>query len=300
MEPDSPAAYLAVAGELVIVGTVPDGDSVGFRADDPSRWERIEERRRPVKLAADGSTLLRLEGVDAPEAQFMGGAQPLGGEVRDALLARLGFGAVAFAAPGSNRVAAATAATVRAVILTRMVEVNGRPVSYLLLDGGIGRLPADGSTALLDQALLDRTVNAWLLRHGLVYPLLYGATPPTQRAWLRELAAAARATGSGIWTQDTTDAFVLDGSSSIGRGGQLVAPKVFRRAVDYLHDVDHHGFDGSLVDWLLARSGPGPGDENDQVSVLGADPVRLSDLLRHDGEKVSLPADLLDLVFVEK
>jgi hypothetical protein len=34
--------------------------------------------------------------------------------------------------------------------------------------------------------------------------------------------------------------------------------------------------------------------------VAGADPIRLSELLRHEGDKVSLSADLLDLVFVEK
>jgi hypothetical protein len=230
----------------------------------------------------------------------MGGAQPLGSEVRDALLARLGFRDVQFAAPGSNRVVAATPATVRAVILTRMVEINGRPVVYLLLDGGIGGLPANGATVALDQALLDRTVNAWLLRQGLVYLLLYGSNPPQQRAWLREMAAAARTAGIGVWPQDATAAFVLDGAAAIGPGGQLVFPKVFRRAFDYLHDVDHHGFGGGLVDWLLVHSGPGPGDENDQVSVAGADPVRLSDLLRQDGEKVSLSVDPLDLVFVEK
>jgi endonuclease YncB( thermonuclease family) len=299
MEPDSPADYLAVAGELVIVGDEPDGNSVRFRADDLSRWTRIEEQRRPVTLAADGTTQLRLEGVDAPEARLGGTAQPLGVEVREALLARLGFSGVEYAAPGSNRVVAATPATVRAVILTRMVETTGRPVSYLLLDGGIGGSPADGSTVALDQALLERTVNAWLLRQGLVYLLLYGSNPPQQRAWLQAMAAAARTAGTGVWMQDVTEVFKLDGPASIGPSGQLVFPKLFRRALDHLHDVDH-GFDGSLVDWLLAHSGPGPGDENDQVSVAGADPIRLSELLRHDGEKVSLSVDLLDLVFVEK
>lgn len=300
MEPDSPADYLVVAGELVIVGDEPDGNAVRFRADEPSRWALIEEQRRPVKLSADGTARLRFEGVDAPEAWLRGTAQPLGVEVSEALLARLGFRGVEYAAGGSHRVVAATPETVRAVILTRMVETTGRPVSYLLPDGEIGGLPADGSAVPLDQALLERTINAWLLRQGLVYLVLYGSNPPPQRARLQAMAAAARAAGTGVWMQDVTEVFKLDGAASIGPGGQLVFPKLFRRAVDHLDDVDHHGFDGSLVDWLLARSGPGPGDENDQVSVAGADPVRLSDLIRHDGEKVSLSADLLDLVFVEK
>jgi endonuclease YncB( thermonuclease family) len=300
MDPDSAADYLAVAGELVIVGDEPDGNSIRFRADDQNLWRRIEERRRPVRLAPDGTARLRLEGADAPEARFGGTPQPLGAAVAGALLARLGFKNVEYAAPASNRVVAATPATVRAVILTRMVEATGRPVSYLLLDGGVGALPGDGSTVTLDQALLERTVNAWLLRQGLVYLLLYGSTPPRQRAWLQAMATAARAAAAGVWMQDVTEVFKLDGPASIGPGGQLVHPKLFRRAVDHLHDVDHHGFDGSLVDWLLAHSGPGPGDENDQVSVAGADPIRLSELLRHEGEKVTLSADLLDLVFVEK
>jgi endonuclease YncB( thermonuclease family) len=299
MEPDRPADYLAVAGELVVVGDEPDGNSIRFRAADQNLWRRIEERRRPVRLAPDGTARLRLEGVDAPEARFGGAAQPLGVEVAEALLARLGFREVEYAW-GSRRVLAATPATVRAVILTRMVETTGRPVSYLLLDGGPGDLPADGSTVALGRALLERTVNAWLLRQGLVYLLLYGSNPPRQRAWLHAMAAAARAAATGVWMHDLTEVFKLEGPASIGPGGQLVYPKLFRRAIAHLHDVDRHGFDGSLADWLLARSGPGPGDENDQVSVAGADPIRLAELLRHEGDKVSLSADLLDLVFVEK
>src|SRR4029450_5293800 len=87
-------------GELVIVGDEPDGNAVRFRADEPSRWARIEEQRRPVKLSADGTARLRFEGVDAPEAWLGGTAQPLGVEVSEALLARLGFRGVADAARG--------------------------------------------------------------------------------------------------------------------------------------------------------------------------------------------------------
>ena len=55
MEPDRPADYLAVAGELVVVGDEPDGNSIRFRAADQNLWRRIEERRRPVRLAPDGT-----------------------------------------------------------------------------------------------------------------------------------------------------------------------------------------------------------------------------------------------------
>jgi hypothetical protein len=189
-----------------------------------------------------------------------------------------------------------------------MVEVNGRPVAYLLLDEEGGDLPADGATVALDQALLDRTLNVWLLRQGLAYLLLYSSNPPEQRARLRALAAASRSAGGPVWLRDASAAFVLDGATSIGPGGQLVFPKLFRRAFDYVHDVERHGFAGTLVDWLLAgarlaeleASHPGAGNENDQVSVAGGEPVHLSDLLQADGDKVSLSTDVLDLVFVEK
>ena len=323
MEPDSMAAYLAVAGELVIVGKEPDGDSVRFRADDPGLYQRIPDQRHHVDLSADGTVQLRFEGVDAPEAHYQAsssarqarGAQPLGIEARDALLARIGFSDVRFAAPGSTRVVASSPATVRALILTRMVEVNGRPVAYLLLDEEGGDLPANGTTVALDQALLDRTLNVWLLRQGLAYLLLYSSNPPEQRARLRALAAGSRGAGVSpggargpVWLRDASAAFVLDGATSIGPGGQPVFPKLFRRAFDYVHDVERHGFAGTLVDWLLAgarlaeleASHPGAGNENDQVSVAGGEPVRLADLLQADGDKVSLSADVLDLVFVEK
>jgi len=308
MEPDSTATYLAVAGELVIVGKEPDGDSVRFRADDPGLYQRIPDQRHHVDLSADGTVQLRFEGVDAPEAHYQGGAQPLGTEARDALLARIGFSVVQFAAPGSTRVVASTPATIRALILTKMVEANGRPVAYLLLDEEAGDLPASGATVALDQMLLDRTLNVWLLRQGLAYLLLYSSNPPEQRARLRQLAAASRSAAGvspggargPVWLRDASAAFVLDGATSIGPGGQLVFPKLFRRAFDYVHDVERHGFAGTLVDWLLAHSRPGAGNEDDQVSVAGGEPVRLSDLLQADGDKVSLSADVLDLVFLEK
>ncbi len=300
MEPDSTAAYLAIAGELVIIGKEPDGDSVRFRADDPGLYRRIPDQRRPVDPSADGTVRLRFEGVDAPEAHHQGAAQPLGTEARDALLARIGFSDVGFAGQGSTRVVASTPATVRALILTKMVEVHGRPVVYVLLDEAAVELPEDGSTVVLDQPLLDRTLNVWLLRQGLAYLLLYSSNPPEQRARLREFAAAARSSGGPVWLRDASVAFVLDGTASIGPGGQLVFPKLFRRAVDYVRDVERNGFPGTLLDWLLAHSQAGSGDENDRVSVAGGEPLRLSDLIQTDGDKVSLTADLLDLVFVEK
>lgn len=271
MEPDSTAAYLAVAGELVVIGKEPDGDSVRFRADDPGLLRRIPEQRRAVDISADGTVQLRFEGVDAPEAHHQGAAQSLGPEARDALLARIGFGDVQFAAPAPTRVVTSTPATVRALILTRMVEVNGRPVAYLLLEDPAGGLPADGSTVVLDQALLDRTLNVWLLRQGLAYLLLYSSNPPEHRARLREQAAAARGGAGPVWLRDASAAFVLDGASSIGPGGQLVFPKLFRRAFDYVRDVDR-GFSGTLIDWLLAHQRPDRGDENDRVSVAAPTP----------------------------
>ena len=290
--------YLCIHGELVIVGYEPDGDSVRFIADDATHYDALKRSDRIRPSQRDGSVQLRFEGVDAPELHYGNDAQPLGDTARDALLNWIGFTAIEFDHAQPTRVTAAEPATVRAAILAQMVEVNGRPVAYVLLETA-GGLPADGAWVNADQALLDGTLNLRLLSEGQAYYTVYTSMPVAHRRHLRAVAAETRTAGKGVWGRDSTADWLLADQKSIGPDGQLILPKLFRRCTDYLKAVDK-GFIGNLGDWLLASSATPTRDENDRVLLRDATEVHLSDLIQQRNQHIAFQADLLDLTFVEK
>ena len=290
--------FLCIHGKLVIVGYEPDGDSVRFIADDAAHYQALAraDRIRPSKR--DGSVQLRFEGVDAPELHYGTDAQPLGDTARDALLGWIGFTAIEFDKSQPTKVAAAEPVTVRAAILAQMVEVNGRPVAYVLVETA-DPMPADGAWVNVDQALLERTLNVRLLSEGQAYYTVYTSAPVSHRSHLRSVAGKARTSGLGVWGRDTTADWVLTDQASIGTNGQLILPKLFRRCTDYLKAVDK-GFIGNLGDWLLASSATPTRDENDRVLLRDTTEVHLSDLIQQRNQHIAFQADLLDLTFVEK
>jgi len=133
----------------------------------------------------------------------------------------------------------------------------------------------------------------------LAYPALYASTPVAHRTYLHELAAEARKNGAGVWADDRTAEFTLEDPASIGPEGQLILPKLFRRAIDYLEAVAG-GFRGNLPDWLVAVSTSSSRNEDDRVLVCGRTELRLSDLLVQANDAVWFQADPLDLVFFER
>ena len=69
--------YVVIKGSYQVVGYSPDGDSLMFRADDPTVWDKIitEEtetvfRQKPASTKDQGAVQLRLQGIDAPETHF--------------------------------------------------------------------------------------------------------------------------------------------------------------------------------------------------------------------------------------
>jgi endonuclease YncB( thermonuclease family) len=291
--------YLAIHGRLVVIGKEPDGNSVRFIADHPEHYAQLKNAHR-IRPSADGSVLLRLEGVDAPELHYGAAAQPLGREARDQLLAWIGFTELEYAPPTATRVTAATSDAIPAVVFSQAAEFHGRPVAYLVTTiGEEEHLPPDGEWVLVDRAVLDHTFNTLLLQEGVAYPIVHASTPVAHRGHLRTLAAEARKTDAGVWADDTTAEFDLEGQASIGPEGQLILPRLFRRATDYLQAVAG-GFHGNLADWLVAVSTSRSRDENDRVIVCGGIELHLSDLLLQANDTVRFQADPLDVVFVER
>ncbi len=288
----SSGGFRFIKGAFVIVGKEPDGDSVRFIPDNAQFVRELKNSSR-VKFSGDGSVQLRFEAIDAPELHFGKEAQPLGAESRDALLKLMGFSGIQYT-NGGLQVSASSPSRVRGAILSTAAEANGRPVSYVLLERDAPNVK-DGSSIGVDETILRRTMNDRMLENGLAYLTVYNTTPQAHRAFFRGVSATARQSRKGVWAADKTGDFTLDSQASIGVGGQLILPKLFRRATSYFSDRAKGKFNGSLPAWVESSSLRGQ-SQNDVVSVGGSD-ERLSDLLGQQGKRVQFKADVLDLVF---
>lgn len=279
-----PAGYRVIAGELVVVGKEPDGDSVRFRPDRRELFAQLEHGER-VRLSGGGTVQLRFDGVDAPELHYQGRAQPLGDTSRGALLAHLGFRELAYA---GTTVTDARPLTLPAVVLSRLVEVNGRPVALVPAGEPAGRRACVWSwhrTCWRPHRTCGCSAAGRPTRWH---------TPrrrPPKTVQLRNAAEQARTAGLGVWAVDATARFPVTDQAALGPSGTLVLPKLFRRATDYLRAPG--GL--TLPQWLAARP-----DEDDLVPVAGQGPVALHTLLEPRGREVTLLADPLDLVSVER
>jgi endonuclease YncB( thermonuclease family) len=286
--------YLTIKGKFVIADKEPDGDSVRFIADDLDLYQELQRHYR-IKPSRDRSVQLRFEGIDAPEVHYGRYAQPLGDEARDFLLKKMGFRKIKFQ---GDRVQSADPDTIVGVILTQAADVNGRPISYVLLEEDANRLE-NGDWTRVNSELLRQTLNFEMMAQGRAYYTVYTSTPQSHRQVLREAALAAREQDLGVWAADTTSIFRLeDFDSIIPPDGQLILPKLFRRCIDYLKAVDG-GFRGNLEDWLLDNSA-GSRNENDRVLIRDSVEVYLSDLIQQRNSSLAFQEDLLNITFVEK
>jgi endonuclease YncB( thermonuclease family) len=285
---------LALRGELLVVGKQPDGDSIRFLPDTPALLSQLDHGDR-VRRSSDGTLQLRVEGIDAPETHYNAVAQPRGDRSRDRLLTLCGFRNVRRGGHGeqAQTVTAATPERIHAAVLSHIVDVNGRAVSFLLVGAN---LPVDAADVPLDTDLLHRTLNARMLADGSAYLTLYASLDAPVRAVLRSIADSAKRRKQGVWSVDHTERFRLRDQASIGPSGQLILPKLFRRCTDYLRT---RGAAESLADWLRTHGGPGR-PEDDGLRVRGGRLRHLSDLVVQQGDHIGLHANLLDIVFEEK
>lgn len=292
--------YQVIKGEFVIIGKEPDGDSIRFIAEAPKFYRPLQFAYRIYKELNknDGSVQLRFEGVDAPELHYGTAAQPLGVEVRGRLLECMGFKDIKFDPQEPNRVTNCKPERIPGAILSKASEVNGRPISYVLLEADSRHL-TDGTAVYVDQTMLEKTINLKLLREGCGYYTVYTSTPWEHRQYLRQVALEARQNEKGIWQSDATSSFILESDESIGPNGALILPKLFRRSIGYLKGVAK-GFQGNLAEWMGATSTRGARTENDLVVINEERELPLSSLIIQNNRTIVFQPDLLDLMFVEK
>jgi len=294
--------YYALDGHVVVNGYAPDGDSIRFAPNDPANLSKLRRSALIRMSEKDCSIQLRLEGIDSPELHYAAAAQPRGGAARDALLRWLGVSGVTCAVDGST-ITSSAPTSVPAQILTNAADPHGRLIAYLLrkgprpVPGAPGALPP--RRRRVDEAVLRETANYALLQEGHAYLLAYTSLPSVHRAVLRAAARAARTRHLGVWQRDVTSrGFALRGKRSIGPGGALIFPKLFRRCIDYLAQKAV-GYSGTFVDWLSVH-GSGGSLSPDRVVTPHAANVSLASLIRESKASIALVSDISDLVFVEE
>jgi hypothetical protein len=287
--------YKAIAGNFVVIGKQPDGDSVRFLADDSDAYADLHRSFRIKPSKQDGSVQLRFESVDTPELHYGKFAQPMGDTARDATLEKLGFKEISYK---GNAVDKANPETIAGAILTKGADANGRPISYALKSEDLSGIKL-GKWNFVDEKVLEKTVNKFLIELGFAYYTVYTSTPKLHRDYLREIAKISRDKSLGLWSIDATSDFILETQDDISEKGSLILPKLFRRCTDYLKAKDQ-GFDGELSDWLRSRSS-GSRLENDPVYLEKSQvTVEFSSLIKQQNRHISLEVDTLEITFLEK
>jgi hypothetical protein len=180
--------------------------------------------------------------------------------------------------------------------MTEGADANGRPIAYVFAQSN---MPAggDGDWLAVTQTVYEPSLNATMVRQGHAYPTLYTSTAaPAQRLFARD-GSVAREKGLGVWALDHTLDFELVEQSSIDEHSQVtILPKLFRRCTDYLQQK----FPGTLEEWLRSKaSGPRPEDDRVVIKSSGFE-TSFSELVETINSRVTLKADPLDIVFVEK
>ena len=257
-------------------GPQPDGDTIRFEPDNVQLLYGLPRfSGRPPDIRSGGINV-RYEGIDALETHFQGSHQnkEWGRAARDRNLALLGYTNVEFFPGHPNIVSSVDVDPLRGYVIANGIESNGRLLGLVYAGTPTAN---DGERIFVDEAMLDRSVNAKLVQEGLVYVEPYDTMPIALVNRLRAIMRSARSAAAGfLGVEDVsvgTSAAIppLDALQDL-----IMWPKLFRRLVTYFQEgiVGLSGFDA----WIRE------------------DPVGRDDTLRlPDGEKANMH-DTYDIV----
>src|SRR5262245_1395547 len=160
--------FTLIKGTFHVVGYSPDGDSIRFKADQRQNWDLLDGPN--VELNAKEHAQLRIEAIDTLEIHYQGHHQPplLARAALALLLKELGITNVKF--NDSNTTVISAKDGTRGSVLSRIVEGNHRPVSFVFA----GDAPeADGSQVFLSPKRIEASLNHKSALAGLAYPTYY-------------------------------------------------------------------------------------------------------------------------------
>ena len=275
---------ILIKGTFHVIGLSPDGDSVRFRADRKSNWRKIEDTYH-VEVNGSDCAQLRFEGIDAPETHFQGNVnhQPLewAHGARDFTLAHLGIRDAVWG-PTESRVTSAIDGT-RGYIVSRMVERNRRPVSFVFA-GTTSK--SDGATVYFDVMWMKQSLNYKLLRAGLAYPTYYDTLYYDLRDAMSSGAVDAFNNGSGLWPYDRSSGVNVT-SLNVIREQHTIFPKLFRRLVEYMRNRSSMS---GFKSWLE--------EKQERVLILSrGQTTHFDTVIEQQGNRISMTVEPEDLVF---
>jgi hypothetical protein len=312
--PSPSAPYRVITGEFQLYyrtakgvhsGSQPDGDTIKFKPDrGKAAFKDVEEvpvpggamplekqPRRRVDFNVVGQCSLRFEAIDSLELHFQGAQQhdALARAARQVMLKRVGFDPVTYAPKKFIEVRSAVPHPIRGYIITRAVDVYGRPVSFVFT----GEAPkADNSTIFLRPTQVRKSVNAAVLRAGHAYATFYAGLPTDLRNAMASLSRASRKPAKGLWVGFSPLTLSQAGSMT-ALSASRVWPKLFRRLIGYFKATAGplSGFDS----WLRGR------DDDDAIWIIpNTHRGNLHDVYEISGSKLAMKFETDQLIIVPR
>lgn len=294
--------YKLITGEFIIhypespaSGPEPDGDTVRFRPHSKELLRELEQPGRFVDFNRQGMVSLRLEAIDALETHFNEMHQELdiALRARDRLLEALGFGEIEYYRERSRqfKVEKVERHPRPGYILARSLDTHGRVISFVFP----GEAPEpDGSSIFVSETRVLESLNALLLKEGLVYPTFYDSLPAELRTPLARLSRMARLEGIGLWpeAQDLPDRGA-SAHSLAALERLVILPKLFRRLANYFASGERglSNFDR----WLRAD----PETRDDALLLPEQQTGHLHDIVRVEGNTLRLTVLPEDFVILD-
>jgi endonuclease YncB( thermonuclease family) len=274
--------FVVIKGTFHVEGYSPDGDSVRFMAENREHWAKLSGRR--AELNAKDHAQLRFEAIDTLETHYLNMHQPLA--LATGALERLLEGLNITDVEWNEARTTITSANdgTEGYILSREVEVNGRPVAFVYA----GTPPEeDGSEIFLDADRMSQSLNQRALEEGFAYPTYYKGLFYDLREALTETVARARQAQLGVWAVDRTNAgFEVEGLDSI-TDEHVILPKLFRRLAEYL---EAGGSVAGFVEFLEAR-------EEEIIVISTVHPTHFDTVVEVEGNTVRLTEPPENLIF---
>jgi hypothetical protein len=294
--------YVLITGDFYVLypdlprnGPEPDGDTISFLPNNDELVRALPQfNGKPAERKHLGTYSVRFEGIDALESHFQNHHQNLAFAIaaRDVMLQQVGFDHVEFFPDRPNKVSAAHPHPLPGYLLATGVEANGRVLAHVYggqPDPGLH----DGDRVFVDEPLLDRGVNAGLIRAGLAYAELYSTMPFPLIKHMRQLVTQARADNAGFWPKEDLGVNHPVQPTNVADLSTLVMfPKLYRRLVDYF--IDGHSDLTAFDTWVRAQP-----DRDDPAQLPTGERGHLHDLYQVDASGLRLRLLPEQLTFLE-
>jgi hypothetical protein len=282
--------YRTITGEFHIhypdlprQGPQPDGDTITFKPDTPSHIRSLE-RFGPFgpNFNKRGMIGVRFEGIDALETHFKESHQELdlAYKSRDLMLAHLGFEDIEFWDHNPNVVKSVRNNPQKGYIVANGIDGNGRVLAFVY-SGQAAH--SDGESTFLDEGLIMQSANMAVVTAGLAYAAIYTSLPLDLANVIREQVREVRATGVGIFGQESFDTKKSAPIQGLDELEQMVMwPKLFRRLVSFFSSGHEDLRD--FEDWLREDSI----HRDDRLLLPTGELGNMHDLVVLDGDTLRL------------